>query len=173
MSNLHQEGDSIDKLYRPGQAPVYQSWYIQSIPLRTGRGMSVKTCALDDIVLPDDISSVPKTQFILSSIFRIMNASQDLYNDLFLKDIWTLTVLFRWLPFIYSLDYLDWIFSGYAIITHWCVFPGTISVAVNSSLCKYCLHCILVQLGCLPALSVVYGQLLPWLIDYTPIQINV
>ena len=40
-------------------------WYILSIPLKARRGISAKTCGLDDVFSPDDLGSGPCTPFII------------------------------------------------------------------------------------------------------------
>ena len=35
------------------------------IQLETGRGLNAKTCGLDDVFSPDNLGSVPYTQFVI------------------------------------------------------------------------------------------------------------
>ena len=55
----------------------------------TDRKISTEACDVVDVFPPDDlINSGPKTQFILTGIFRIMDASLSPSNELFRRDIY-------------------------------------------------------------------------------------
>ena len=60
-------------------------WHILSITLQAGRGISAKTCKLDDMFLPDDFGSSLHIQFIVAYIPCIIFAFQVIQISSFWK----------------------------------------------------------------------------------------
>ena len=77
-------------------------------------GVCTKACGFDDVFPPDS----------LWFSIRMLDANCVVCNTLL---------------FLRSFNNLNVIFTYYSSVTSWCVLSGTTSVAVNGSLCKFCL----------------------------------